>query len=34
MRRSLGIDFRSSGLTLERMGLTGKTPADLPRFLE
>ena len=31
---SLGVDFRRTGLTLEKMGLKGKTPADLPRFLE
>jgi opine dehydrogenase len=28
-----GIDYRKDGLTLERMGLAGITPADLPRFL-
>ena len=31
---SLDIDFRRTGLTLEKMGLKGKSPADLPRFLE
>jgi opine dehydrogenase len=31
---SLGIDYRTDGLTLERLGLTGKTPAELVRFVE
>jgi opine dehydrogenase len=31
---SLGIDFRETGLTLDKMGLRGKSPADLRRFLE
>jgi opine dehydrogenase len=31
---ALGVDFWSTGLTLEKMGLAGKTPAELRRFLE
>jgi opine dehydrogenase len=30
---ALGTDMRQSGLTLAKMGLEGKTPSDLPRFL-
>lgn len=29
-----GTDFRQEGLTLEKMGLAGRRPADLPRFLQ
>jgi opine dehydrogenase len=29
-----GCDFWQTGLSLEKMGLAGKSPADLPRFLE
>jgi opine dehydrogenase len=31
---SLGLDFRRTGLTLEKMGLADKTPAELTRFLD
>jgi hypothetical protein len=31
---SLGVDFRRTGLTLDRMGLAGKSPTELGRFLE
>ena len=31
---ALGIDYRLDGLTLERLGLAGKTPAELVRFVE
>jgi opine dehydrogenase len=31
---ALGIDYRLHGLTLERLGLAGKTPAELVRFVE
>jgi opine dehydrogenase len=31
---SLGVDFRKTGLSLERMGLAGKTSTELNRFLE
>jgi opine dehydrogenase len=30
---ALGIDYRSCGLTLERLGLAGKTPAELSRLV-
>jgi len=30
---AVGIDYRRDGLTLERLGLAGKTPADLPGFM-
>ncbi len=31
---ALGIDYRLHGLTLERLGLAGKTPGELARFVE
>ena len=31
---ALGIDYRTDGLTLERLGLAGKSPAELTRFVE
>jgi opine dehydrogenase len=31
---ALGIDYRRDGLTLERLGLAGKSPADLIRFVK
>jgi opine dehydrogenase len=31
---SLGIDYRREGLTLERLGLAGKSPAELVQFAE
>src|SRR5262252_7426954 len=31
---ALGIDYRAGGLTLERLGLAGKSPAELTRFVE
>jgi len=31
---SLGVDFRKTGLTLDRMGLAGKTSTELDSFLE
>jgi opine dehydrogenase len=31
---ALGIDYRAEGLTLERLGLAGKSPAELMRFAE
>jgi opine dehydrogenase len=32
--RATGNDFWRTGLSLEKMGLAGKSPADLPRFLQ
>ena len=31
---SLGIDFNQAGLTLEKLGIAGMTPAQLLRFVE
>ena len=31
--QAVGEDFRETGLTLEKMGLAGKSPADMPAFL-
>jgi len=31
---AVGIDYMRDGLTLERLGLTGKSPAELLRFVE
>jgi opine dehydrogenase len=31
---ALGIDYRASGLTLERLGLAGKSPSELTQFVE
>jgi opine dehydrogenase len=31
---ALGIDYARDGLTLERLGLAGKSPAELARFVE
>jgi opine dehydrogenase len=31
---ALGIDYRTDGLTLERLGLADKSPAELTRFVE
>ena len=31
---ALGIDYRADGLTLERLGLAGKSPAELTGFVE
>jgi opine dehydrogenase len=31
---ALGIDYRTAGLTLEQLGLAGKSPADVVRFVE
>jgi opine dehydrogenase len=31
---ALGIDYRADGLTLERLGLADKSPAELTRFVE
>jgi opine dehydrogenase len=31
---AVGIDYSRSGLTLDRMGLSGKSPAELARFVE
>jgi len=31
---AVGIDYRAEGLTLERLGLAGKSPAELMRFVE
>ena len=30
---AVGIDYRCDGLTLERLGLADKTPAELPGFV-
>ncbi len=32
--QATGNDFWRTGLSLEKMGLAGKSPADLPRFLQ
>ena len=31
---ALGIDLRKDGLTLNKMGLAGKSPTELTNFLE
>ena len=31
---AVGVDFRNNGLTLERMGLAGLTPAQLKQFVQ
>jgi opine dehydrogenase len=31
---AVGIDYARDGLTLERLGLSGKSPAELKRFVE
>jgi len=31
---SLGIDYAKDGLTLEKLGLTGKSAAELARFVQ
>jgi opine dehydrogenase len=31
---AVGIDYARSGLTLERLGLAGKSPSELLRFVE
>jgi opine dehydrogenase len=31
--QAVGIDYRREGLTLERLGLEGKTPSELLRFV-
>jgi opine dehydrogenase len=31
---AVGIDYRRDGLTLERLGLAGKSPSDLLRFVQ
>ena len=31
---SLGIDYAKDGLTLEKLGLAGKSPAELARFVQ
>jgi len=30
---SLGIDYAKDGLTLEKLGLAGKSPVELARFV-
>jgi len=31
---AVGIDYMRDGLTLERLGLSGKSPSELLRFVE
>jgi hypothetical protein len=31
---AVGIDYMRDGLTLERLGLAGKSPSELLRFVE
>jgi opine dehydrogenase len=31
---AVGIDYRRDGLTLERLGLAGKSPSELLAFVE
>jgi opine dehydrogenase len=31
---AVGVDYARNGLTLERMGLAGKSPSELLRFVQ
>jgi opine dehydrogenase len=31
---AVGVDYARDGLTLERLGLAGKSPSDLLKFVE
>jgi opine dehydrogenase len=31
---AVGVDYRRNGLTLEKLGIAGKSPAELLKFVE